>query len=92
MYQCKCGHTFTREKEVEHNGESYCVCPLCFNDDYWIVKDATYMMLKSETLIGVWLDFLHNWANTFTDKQRVFRHMERLNKMRLHYLQQIKDK
>lgn len=91
MYQCECGHTFTREKEIEHDGENYCVCPLCFNDRYSVMKDATYMMNKCDTLIAVWEDFYMNWSmiHCFTAKQRIDRHIKRLQRMRNYYLQQI---
>lgn len=93
MYECECGHTFTRplDRGEEHSESS--VCPLCHNDRFEVIKTATDMLIKCETIIAVWEDFYTNWSmiHCFTAKQRIDRHVKRLQRMRNYYLQQLKN-
>ena len=98
MYECRCGHTFTVEKEVEHEGESMFVCPLCQNNDYWDLnhkrskaeRTPTDLMIKARMLYGVWFDYLNSGKiKNVYEIPLVHRHLARLERMRAHYLQQL---
>lgn len=92
MYQCECGHKFRRPLDLGEEHSESSVCPSCKNDRYVdMAKSASEMMCKCETLIAVWEDFYHNWdmMMDFTAKQRIDRHVARLNRMRDYYLTKI---
>lgn len=99
MYECRCGHTFTVEKEVEHEGESMFVCPLCQNNDYWRlgrpvkVRTNTEKMIRCQMLYGVEMDYLNSGRIPNTDIMKLtIRNMNRYTNLSRYYLQQIKDK